>query len=152
MRTRFIARTRITSRCWISLQFDAFMPLHYELFWLMGKVTLLAPRIVRILPAVFGTAMVPGMYLLASHLVRRRTALVVALVTACSAYMLGYSRDGKMYMLLWCSSVYSAGCLLWWFRTGVAGGLACLVGGESGDDEQPSDGVCAGAFGTGFFS
>jgi hypothetical protein len=62
--------------------------------------------------------MVPAMYLLAVHLVRRRTALVVALVTACSAYLLGYSRDMKMYMMVWCFSALSAGTLLWWFRTG----------------------------------
>src|SRR5258706_6433681 len=77
----------------------------------------MAPQVVRLLPAFFGTVMVPAMYFLAVQLVRRRTALVVALVTACSAYLLGYSRDMKMYMMVWCFSALSAGCLLWWFRT-----------------------------------
>jgi 4-amino-4-deoxy-L-arabinose transferase-like glycosyltransferase len=118
------------------LQYDGFTPLHYELYWLLGRVTGttpgvhpvtgepvlystgLTPRAVRFLPALFGTLMVPGMYFLASQLVRRRTALVVALFAACSAYLLGYSRDGKMYMMQWCFSAWSAATLLWWFRTG----------------------------------
>jgi hypothetical protein len=62
--------------------------------------------------------MVPGMYFLAVQLLRRRTAVAVALFTACSAYLLGYSRDGKMYMMQWCFSAWSAATLLWWFRSG----------------------------------
>ncbi|MDB5319061.1 MAG: hypothetical protein JWN40_692, partial [Phycisphaerales bacterium] len=118
------------------LQYDGFTPLHYELYWLLGRITgtqdspmtpggpnivhavHLTPAVLRFLPALWGSLMVPAMYLLAVHLVRKRTALVVALVTACSAYLLGYSRDMKMYMMVWCFSALSAGCLLWWFRTG----------------------------------
>jgi 4-amino-4-deoxy-L-arabinose transferase-like glycosyltransferase len=127
------------------LQYDGFTPLHYELYWLLGRVTgtqdspmgapkvdsptiptgppivhavRLTPAVLRFLPAFWGTLMVPAMYLLALHLVRRRTAMVVALVTACSAYLLGYSRDMKMYMMVWCCTTLSAGCLLWWLRTG----------------------------------
>src|SRR4051812_43976605 len=99
------------------LQYDGFTPLHYELYWLLGKWHALTPHVVRLLPATFGTLMVPGMYFLASQLVRRRTALVVALFTACSAYLLGYSRDGKMYMMQRCFSAWSAATLLWWFRS-----------------------------------
>jgi 4-amino-4-deoxy-L-arabinose transferase-like glycosyltransferase len=119
------------------LQNDGFTPLHYELYWLLGRVagtenspltpggpdvvhsTGLTPAAIRLLPAFFGTLMVPAMYFLAAQLVRRRTALVVALVTACSAYLLGYSRDMKMYMMVWCFSALSAGTLLWWLRTGA---------------------------------
>jgi 4-amino-4-deoxy-L-arabinose transferase-like glycosyltransferase len=121
------------------LQYDGFTPLHYELYWLLGRAagtetspmtrdangepgppivhsTGMRPQVLRLLPAFFGTLMVPAMYLLAVQLVRRKTALVIALVTACSAYLLGYSRDMKMYMMVWCFSALSAGCLLWWFR------------------------------------
>lgn len=119
------------------LQYDGFTPLHYELYWLLGRAagtergmmtasgepvtysTGLTPRVIRILPAFFGALMVPGMYFLAAQLVRRRTALVVALVTACSAYLLGYSRDGKMYIMQWSFSAWSAATLLWWFRTNL---------------------------------
>jgi hypothetical protein len=118
------------------LQNDGFTPLHYELYWLLGRAagteesvmtatgtekirhsTGLTPTVIRILPATFGALMVPGMYFLAVQLVRRRVALVVALVTACSAYLLGYSRDGKMYIMQWCFSAWSVATLLWWFRT-----------------------------------
>jgi 4-amino-4-deoxy-L-arabinose transferase-like glycosyltransferase len=101
------------------LQYVGLTPLQYELYWLLGKWKLLTPQVVRILPAFFGALMVPGMYFLAAQLVRRRTALVVALVTACSAYLLGYSRDGKMYIMQWCFSAWSAATLLWWFRTNL---------------------------------
>src|SRR5688572_22463957 len=119
------------------LQMDGFTPLHYELYWLIGRIagteespmsasgkpirhsTGLTPTAVRILPALFGSLMPPVMYFLAAQLVRRRIALVAALVSACSAYLLGYSRDGKMYMMLWMFSALSTACLLWWFRTGL---------------------------------
>src|SRR3954463_2188800 len=68
------------------LQYDGFTPLHYELYWVLGKWHALTPHVVRLLPATFGTLMVPGMYFLAVQLFRRRTAVAVALVTACSAY------------------------------------------------------------------
>ena len=119
------------------LQNDGFTPLHYELYWLLGRAAGtkdsiisssgqsvvhsvgMTPLVVRLLPAFWGTLMVPAMYLLAVHLVRRRTALVIALFTACSAYLLGYSRDGKMYIMQWSLSALSAGCLLWWFKSGL---------------------------------
>ena len=119
------------------LQMDGFTPLHYELYWLIGRITGteespmsssgkpirhstgLTPTAVRILPALFGSLMPPVMYFLAAQLLRRRIALVAALVSACSAYLLGYSRDGKMYMMLWMFSALSTACLLWWFRTGL---------------------------------
>src|SRR3954467_5466406 len=57
------------------LQYDGFTPLHYELYWLLGKWHALTPHVVRLLPATFGTLMVPGMYFLAVQLLRRRTAV-----------------------------------------------------------------------------
>jgi 4-amino-4-deoxy-L-arabinose transferase-like glycosyltransferase len=119
------------------LQYDGFTPLHYELYWLIGRLagheqtpmtqsgkpivhsTGLTPAVVRALPALWGSLMPPVMYFLAVQLVRRRIALVAALVSACSAYLLGYSRDGKMYIMLWMFSALSTACLLWWFRTGL---------------------------------
>jgi len=101
------------------LQDDGFTPLHYQLYWLMARVD---PQVsvttVRLLPAFWGTLMPPAIYLLASFLVRRRTALAAALFAALSAYLLGYSRDGKMYMMLWSTTALSTGCLLWWFKSG----------------------------------
>lgn len=75
-----------------------------------------SPLVMRFLPALCGTLMVPAMYFLASQLVARRTALLVALFTCCSAYQLGYSRDAKMYAQLWFFATLHVGCLLWWLR------------------------------------
>jgi hypothetical protein len=74
------------------------------------------PLVMRFLPALCGTLMVPAMYFLASQLVQRRTALLVALFTCCSAYLLNYSRDAKMYMQVWFFATLHVGCLLWWLR------------------------------------
>src|SRR5688572_26628140 len=119
------------------LQNDGFTPLHYELYWLLGRIagteksplneggraiehsTGLTPAVVRFLPALWGSLMPPVIYFLAVQLVRRRIALGAALMAACSAYLLGYSRDGKMYMMLWMFSALSTACLLWWLRTGL---------------------------------
>lgn len=123
------------------LQNDGFTPLHYQLYFLQARVLAyfkgsgqptLTPAAVRFLPAFWGSLMAPAMYFLAVQLVRRRTALAAALFAACSAYLLGYSRDGKMYMMLWSMTALSTACLLWWFRSGrrtawlawVASGLA----------------------------
>ena len=75
-----------------------------------------SPLLMRFIPALCGTLMVPAMYFLAQQLVARRTALLVALFTCCSAYQLGYSRDAKMYAQLWCFATLHVGCLLWWLR------------------------------------
>lgn len=74
------------------------------------------PMMLRFVPALCGTLMVPAMYLLASRLVARRTALLAALFTACSAWMLNYSRDAKMYAQFWFCATLHVGCLLWWLE------------------------------------
>jgi 4-amino-4-deoxy-L-arabinose transferase-like glycosyltransferase len=98
------------------LQSDGFMPLHYEAAWLLGRVTSLDPFWLRFIPALCGTLMVPGMYFLARQLAGRHVALLTAAFTACSAYMLNYSRDAKMYMPLWLFATLHVACLLWWLR------------------------------------
>ncbi|MCP6264469.1 glycosyltransferase family 39 protein, partial [Klebsiella pneumoniae] len=72
------------------------------------------PLVMRIVPAICGTLMVPAMYFLASRLVSRRTALLAAMFACFSAYLLNYSRDSKMYMQLWFFATLHVGCLLWW--------------------------------------
>src|SRR5207248_2613428 len=76
------------------LQFDGFPPLHYEAYWLLGRIAPLTPIRMRWIPAVAGTLMIPTMYFLAVQVLRRRsTALLVALFTCMSAYMMAFSRD-----------------------------------------------------------
>ncbi len=110
------------------LQIDGFTPLHYEFYWWIGQgmplaphvalhrgPILLTPRVMRTVPALFGTLMVPAIYFLAFQVFRRRpVALLASLLTACSAYMMVYSRDAKMYMDLWLFATLHIACLLWW--------------------------------------
>ncbi len=88
--------------------------------WVPAERTLaLTPFVMRFVPAAAGTLTVPAMYFLARQLLPRGASLVAALVTACSAFMLFYSRDAKMYPDAWLLVTVNVGCLLWWFRTGV---------------------------------
>ena len=87
--------------------------------WLPAAHTMrLTPWVMRSVVAISGTLTVPAMYFLARQLVPPGTAVVAALVTACSTFMLFYSRDAKMYADVWLLITLNVGCLLWWFRTG----------------------------------
>jgi 4-amino-4-deoxy-L-arabinose transferase-like glycosyltransferase len=101
------------------LTYDGFPPLHYETYWVLGKATGLTPRVMRIIPAVAGTLMIPAMYFLAVQIVRKRTALLVSLFTCVSAFMMVYSHDAKMYMQCWLFAALNGGCFLMWRRTGL---------------------------------
>ena len=105
-----------------ALQDWGFAPLHYELLWWIGQQTTLTPFMMRLVPAIAGTLMVPAMYWLARELAGRKVALVAALFAATSAYLLNYSRDAKMYMSFWLMCTVNFAALLWWLRvrSGVA--------------------------------
>lgn len=98
------------------LQHDGFAPLHYELYWVIARVFWLTPVVMRLVPVVAGTLMVPAMYFLARQIVGRPAALITAFFTTISAYMLWYSRDAKMYPHFWLCAVVNAASLLWWLR------------------------------------
>ena len=127
-----------------NLQDDGFVPLHYELYWWInqgmplwpkavtnhGKTTYdsalrlangrvkMTPVVMRLVPAVAGTLMLPALYFLAAQLFDRRRALLATLLAAGSAWLLVYSRDAKMYMPFWLFATLHLGCLLAWIRTG----------------------------------
>jgi Dolichyl-phosphate-mannose-protein mannosyltransferase len=107
------------------LRTDGFVPLHYELYWLMGRLATLTPFVMRLIPAICGTLMIPAIYLLARQVASRRVATVAAALTAFSAFLLVYSRDAKMYMELWLAATLFVACLLMWMRTDTL--LAWLV-------------------------
>ena len=98
------------------LRFDGFAPLHYELYWLLARVTTLTPFMMRLIPAIAGTLMIPAMYFLARQVASRRVATLASAITAFSAYLLIYSRDAKMYMHLWLFGTLFLATLLWWMR------------------------------------
>ena len=99
-----------------------FAPLHYELLWLIGQHFKLTPIVMRFVPAVAGTLMIPAMYWLTRELLGRRErhrhiALLVALLTACNAFLLNYSRDAKMYSPFWLFAALNVASLLWWLHS-----------------------------------
>jgi hypothetical protein len=95
------------------------MAVLFPLAWTPGQHQIwLTPWIMRAVPAVFGALNVPAIYFLARQLLPRGASLVAALITACSAFMLFYSRDGKMYSDSWLFVTLNLGCLIWWFHTG----------------------------------
>ena len=100
------------------LRGDGFGPLHYELTWLIGRYTTLTPFWMRFVPALCGTLMVPAVYWLAAELFNRRVARVAAVFACCSAFLLVYSRDAKMYMQTWFAITLFAACLFGYVRTG----------------------------------
>ena len=100
------------------LQNDGFAPFHYELYWVLNRCFRMTPFVMRFVPALAGTLMVPAVYFLARQVVARQTALLAAAFACCSAYLLHYSRDAKMYSHFWLFCTLFMACLLWWLRTG----------------------------------
>ena len=104
---------------------DGFGPLHYSFYWWFAQPhtwpvpwqVQLTPFYLRLLPAVAGTLMVPAMYFLTRQLFGPKVALVAALFTCCSAFMLVFSRDAKMYQHFWLCCTVHVASLLWWLRS-----------------------------------
>ncbi|HEY7089299.1 MAG TPA: glycosyltransferase family 39 protein [Tepidisphaeraceae bacterium] len=110
------------------LRSDGFTPLHYVIYWWLyhgmpiGPLHLapglvLTPSVMRIVPALCGTLMIPAMYFATRQLAGVRAALLASAFTATSAYIMAYSHDAKMYVQCWLFVALNLGCLLWWFRT-----------------------------------
>ncbi len=112
-----------------TLRDDGFVPLHYELLWwihagmpighwrIFTHGIYLTPQVMRFVPALCGTLMIPTIFFAARQLLRRRASLIAAAFMACSAYGMWYSHDAKMYMPAWWLGTLATGCLLWWLRT-----------------------------------
>lgn len=98
------------------LQFDGFMPNHYQLYYIMARFSVLDPFLMRLWPALCGTLTVPAIYFLARQLTTRRTAVWATLLAATSAFMLYYARDAKMYAPMLLCVTASMGCFLFWLN------------------------------------
>jgi hypothetical protein len=98
----------------VMLRESAFPPLHYYLYWLLGRALggaqHLTPFWMRFIPALAGTLMVPAMWRLAGLYCRRDVALLVAALTACSGFLFTYAHDAKMYMPLWLRTARKSTC------------------------------------------
>lgn len=91
-----------------------FAPLHYLLYWWIAQRADMTPFMMRLVPAVAGTLMIPAVYAVAAQLVGRRAAMIAALLTASSAYLFNYARDAKMYMPFWLFVALNMAAWLWW--------------------------------------
>jgi 4-amino-4-deoxy-L-arabinose transferase-like glycosyltransferase len=109
------------------LRNDGFGPLHYELHWVLAQHFKPSPIVLRAVPAVCGTLLIPIIYFLARQMLPRSTSLVAAAFAACSGFLIVYSRDAKMYMDTWCFMTLSAACLLWWLRTRRTTAWLCWI-------------------------
>jgi 4-amino-4-deoxy-L-arabinose transferase-like glycosyltransferase len=99
------------------LRFDGFMPLHYELYFLISRHVPMTPTAMRFVPALAGTLTIPAIYWVARQLLTPRVALLAATMAAGSAFFMYYARDAKMYSHFWLCCTLSMGGLLWWLRT-----------------------------------
>lgn len=95
-----------------SSQLSTFIPTK---FLVPGGIPL-TPFFMRLIPAVCGTLFIPAIFFLTRQLFGPRVSLLTAFLACFSAYLLVYSRDGKMYMPFWLMCVLNVGCLLWWLR------------------------------------
>ena len=64
------------------LRYDGFAPLHYEIYWVMARFVRLTPEMMRLVPAISGTLMIPAMYFLARQMASPRVAALAAGVLA----------------------------------------------------------------------
>lgn len=105
---------------------EATPPLYYVLAWGWSKLFGLSEVGLRSLSALFGTAVVPVVYLAAERVASRRAALIAAAFVACSPMLVWYSQEARAYELLVLLCALSLlfflrGSLLWW---AVASALA----------------------------
>jgi hypothetical protein len=83
------------------LRFDGFTPLNYELYWWLHQGMPIAfglklapglipsPRVLRAVPALCGTLLIPAMYFAARQIgATVRASLFAAALTCCSAYVM----------------------------------------------------------------
>src|SRR5690349_1358406 len=110
------------------LRDDGFMPLNYLIYyWIqhglpIGSMKLapnlsLTPAVMRFVPALCGTLMIPAMYFATRALASVRASLLAAAFACCSAYLMAYSHDAKMYIQCWLFVTLNLACLWWWLRS-----------------------------------
>jgi len=83
---------------WSSVEADP--PLYFVIAWPWARVFGLGEAGVRSLSAVFGTALIPVLYLAGRELVSRRAGLVAAAFAAINPFLIWYSQDAHEYMLM----------------------------------------------------
>jgi hypothetical protein len=110
-----------------TLEAQHLAPLHYEIYWALGKFVQLNPYVLRVLPAIAGTLLIPAVYWLARQVVSVRAAILAAAITACSGYLLAYARDAEFYTPFWLLTVLHLASLLHWLRRHNARGYLAWI-------------------------
>lgn len=85
------------SQFWESITRDAHPPLTAALSWLGIHLFGVNEGGLRFFSAFFGVLLVPASYLLASELLDKRRALLVAWLVALSPYLVSFSQEARMY-------------------------------------------------------
>jgi hypothetical protein len=89
-------------------------PLYLIVAWPWARVFGTGEAGLRSLSAVFGTALIPVLYLCGRELVSRRAGVLAAAFAALNPFMIWYSQEAREYMLL---TLLSAASLLFFART-----------------------------------
>lgn len=104
--------------------------------WTGSGATAFSPAGLRLLPALFGTLLVPVMYFLGRQFMGRKGALLVTLLASVNPFLVFYSRDIKMYSATYFfAALHMALFLKWqvtgrhrtWFPATVAAGAAMIT-------------------------
>ncbi|MDB5328725.1 MAG: rane protein-like protein [Phycisphaerales bacterium] len=96
---------------------DAFLPLFYEITWLLTKAFGTDIAVLRLLPAVAGMAMPYAVYRLGRITGGRRVGIISAAVAAASAFLAFYARNAKMYSPGWLMLTLALGSLLFFAKS-----------------------------------
>lgn len=86
---------------------DTHPPLYYLLLHFWVPIFGDSEFAIRLLSACLGTVVVPLTFLLAERLVDRRTAVLAALISVFSPFLVYYSQEARMYALVTCFSLAS---------------------------------------------
>lgn len=94
-----------------------YQPLYYVLAFLWQKLISPLPQNLRLLSVLVSCAQAPSMYFLARVIFRERaTALIAAILTACSPFCLLYAQDVSEYALLFSSLCLTISFLVLYLR------------------------------------
>ena len=88
-------------------------PLYFLVAWPWAQVFGTGAGALRSLSAVFGTALIPLVYLCGRELISRRAGMFAAILTALNPFMIWYSQEAREYMLL---TLLSAASVLFFAR------------------------------------
>ncbi len=86
-------------------------------WWTGNGAWAFSPTATRSLTAIIGTLALPGMYFLARQFTDRKGSLLVMLLAAVNPFLIYYSRDIKMYGVMWCFLIWNCAFFFQWQTT-----------------------------------